>query len=148
LEFIPLSGLPPAAVSTNLTVTGISKAANASITATHAFTSADIGITSVTFHGIVGMTQMNTLTGKITGVTSTTSFTVDINSTSFTTYSSGGIANIITGVPATTTEGSQIFNTPQKNVWVSGFTLGTNIMVTTADIWDYYAILDTEAGGY
>ena len=60
-EFVPLTGLPAGATNTNLAITGISKAANASITATHAFTSADIGVTTVTFHGIVGMTQMNTL---------------------------------------------------------------------------------------
>src|SRR3982750_4589602 len=42
-EFVPLTGLPSGAVNTSLTITGISKAANASITATHAFTSADIG---------------------------------------------------------------------------------------------------------
>ena len=81
--------------STNLTITGISKAANASITATHAFTAADIGVTVVTFHGIVGMTQMNGLSGVIQTVTSTTSFTVNINSSNFTTYTSGGIANVI-----------------------------------------------------
>src|SRR5580692_4864079 len=111
-EYVPLTGLPPGAVNTNLTITGISKAANASITATHAFTSADVGVTTVGFHGIVGMTQMNTLTGVIQSVTSTTSFTVNINSTSFSSYTSGGIANVITGVPAVTTTGFQTYNTP------------------------------------
>jgi hypothetical protein len=119
---------------TNLTITGISKAANASITATHAFTSADIGVTTVTFHGIVGMNQMNTLSGVIQSVTSTTSFTVNINSTSFTTYTSGGIANIITGIPA---------GTAQSNAGVIGLTLGTSLMVTTSDVWEYVAMLDT-----
>lgn len=147
-EFISLTGLPPSAVSTNLTVTGISKAANASITATHAFTSADIGVTAVTFHRVVGMTQMNTLTGIITGVTSTTSFTVNINSTGFTTYSSGGIANVITGTPPTTTEGSQIYNTPLKNVGFKGLTFGTSLMVTTADVIQYMATLDTDVSSY
>ncbi len=70
---------------TLLTITEISKAAQASITATHNFTAADIGVTTVTFSGIVGMTQMNTLRGVIQSVTSTTSFTVNINSTAFTT---------------------------------------------------------------
>ncbi len=98
-EFVSLTGLPPGAVNTNLTITGISKAANASITATHAFTSADVGVTTVTFHGVVGMTQINGLSGVIQSVTNTTSFTVNINSTSFTTYVSGGIANVITGTP-------------------------------------------------
>lgn len=141
-EFVPLSGLPPGAVNTNLTITGISKAANASITATHAFTSADVGVTTVTFHGIVGMTQMNTLSGIIQSVTSTTSFTVNINSTNFSTYTSGGIANVITGEPPSTTSGFQIFNTPLSNTSFSGLTLGTSIMVTTSDVWQYLAVLD------
>ncbi len=141
-EFVPLSGLPSGATSTNLTITGISKAANASITATHAFTSADIGVTTVTFHGIVGMTQMNTLSGVIQSVTSTTSFTVNINSTGFSTYSSGGFANVITGVPPTTTSGFQVYNTPTLNVSFNGLTLGSSTMVTTADVWQYVAYLD------
>lgn len=143
-EFVPLTGLPAGAKNTNLTITGISKAANASITATHAFTSADIGVTTVTFHGIVGMTQMNTLSGVIQSVTSTTSFTVNIDSTNFTTYSSGGIANVITGAPPTTTTGFQTYNTPLLNTGFIGLTLGTSLMVTTSDVWEYLAILDAD----
>jgi hypothetical protein len=142
-EFVPLSGLPAAATNTNLTITAISKAANASITATHAFTSADIGVTTVTFHGIVGMTQMNTLSGVIQSVTSTTSFTVNVDSTSFSTYTSGGIANIISGVPAVTTTGFQVYNTPLVNVGFRGLTLGTSLMVNTSDVWIYEAVLDS-----
>lgn len=142
-EFVPLSGLPAAATNTNLTITGISKAANASITATHAFTSADIGVTTVTFHGIVGMSQMNTLSGVIQSVTSTTSFTVNINSSSFSTWTSGGIANIISGVPPVTTTGFQVYNTPLVNLGFKGLTLGTSLMVTTADVWQYVAYKDT-----
>jgi hypothetical protein len=142
--FTPLSTTDSSLwTNTKLTITGISKAANASITATHAFTSADVGVTTVTFSGIVGMTQMNTLRGVIQSVTSTTSFTVNINSTSFTTYVSGGQANIITGKPASTTSGFQIFNTPQKNAGVIGLTMGTSLMVTTGDVWLYQALLDT-----
>lgn len=141
-EFVSLTGLPSGAVNTNLTITAISKAANASITATHAFTSADVGVTTVTFHGIVGMTQMNTLSGVIQTVTSTTSFTVNINSTSFTTYTSGGIANVISGTPATTTTAFQTYNTPLLNVNFTGLTLGTSLMVTTSDVWQYVAMLD------
>lgn len=143
-EFVPLTGLPAGAKNTNLTITGISKAANASITATHAFTSADIGVTSVTFHGINGMTQMNTLTGVIQSVTSTTSFTVNIDSTNFSTWTSGGIANIITGVPPTTTTGFQTYNTPLYNTGFIGLTLGSSVMVTTSDVWQYMAMLDTD----
>ncbi len=142
LEYVPLSGLPAAAVNTNLTITGISKAANASITATHAFTAADIGVTTVTIHNVVGMNQINTLSGLIQSVTSTTSFTVNINSTNFSTYGSGGIANIISGVPPTTTTGFQVYNTPLLNVGFTGLTLGTSLMVTTSDVWQYVAMLD------
>jgi hypothetical protein len=126
-----------------LTITGISKAANASITATHAFTSADIGVTTVTFHNVVGMNQINTLSGVIQSVTSTTSFTVNINTTNFTTYVSGGIANIITGVPPVTTSGFQVYNTPLLNVGFTGLTLGSSLMVTTSDVWQYIAMLDS-----
>lgn len=141
-EYVPLTGLPANATTTNLTITGISAAANASITATHAFTSADVGVTTVGFHGVVGMTQINTLTGVIQSVTSTTSFTVNINSTNFTAYSSGGIANVITGVPATTTTGFQTYNTPLLNVSFTGLKLGTSLMVTTSDVWQFVAQLD------
>lgn len=142
LEYVPLSGLPSGAVNTNLTITGISKAANASITATHAFTAADIGVTTVTIHSVVGMNQINGLSGVIQSVTSTTSFTVNINSTNFSTYGSGGIANIITGVPPTTTTGFQVYNTPLLNVGFTGLTLGSSLMVTTSDVWQYVAFLD------
>lgn len=145
---------------TNLTITGISKAANASITATHAFTSADIGVTVVTFHNVVGMTQINTLSGVIQSVTSTTSFTVNINSTGFSTWTSGGIANIITGIPAlqggvpsaTQAPGfppsqastSGVLNTALFNNGSIGITLGTSLMVNTADVWQYVAMLDAD----
>lgn len=141
-EFVPLTGLPTGATNTNLTITGISKAANASITATHAFTASDIGVTTVTIHSVVGMNQINTLSGLIQSVTSTTSFTVNINSTSFSTYTSGGIANIITGVPPITTTGFQVYNTPLLNVGFIGLTLGTSLMVTTSDVWQFVAYLD------
>jgi|SRR5665213_1191012 len=142
-EFVPLTGLPAAAVNTNLTITGISKAAAASITATHAFTSADIGVTTVSFHGIKGMPQMNTLTGVIQTVTSTTSFTVNIDSTGFSSWVSGGIANVVTGAPPSTTTGFQVYNTPLVNLAFKGLTLGTSLMVNTSDVWLYQAILDS-----
>ena len=141
-EFVPLTGLPSGAVNTSLTITNISKAANASITATHAFTAADIGVTTVAFHGVVGMTQINGLTGVIQSVTSTTSFTVNVNSTAFTTWSSGGIANVITGAPPTTTTGFQTYNTPLYNTNFIGLTLGSGVMITAADVWQYQAMLD------
>lgn len=128
--------------STNLTITNISAAANASITATHSFTSADIGVTVVTFHGVVGMTQINGLSGVIQSVTSTTSFTVNINSTNFTAYSSGGIANVITGAPANTLYSNVSLPTAEANLGIVGLRLGTSVMVNTSDVWYYEAILN------
>lgn len=167
LSYISTNGITPYSTAdsalytaTNLTITGISKAANASITATHNFTSADIGVTVVTFHGVKGMTQINTLSGVIQTVTSTTSFTVNINSTGFTTYSSGGIANVITGRPAlqggnlasgnapgfppAQTNTSQVLNTALFNAGSIGLTLGTTLMVNTSDVWEYLALLDAD----
>lgn len=137
--------------STLLVITGISKAANASITATHSFTSADIGVTTVTFSGILGMTEMNTLRGVIQSVTSTTSFTVNIDSTNFGTYDAGvagvtgGFANVVTGAPANTTYSNVSLPTAQANLGQKGLTLGTSLMVTTSDVWEYVAMLDTPA---
>lgn len=146
--------------STNLTITGISKAANASITATHAFTAKDVGVTTVSFHGVVGMTQINTLSGVIQSITSTTSFTVNINTTAFTTYGSGGIANIVTGSPAlqggsltsgnalgfppSQTATQQVLNTALFNNATIGLTLGTGLMVNTSDVWLFEAVLDAD----
>lgn len=167
LTYISSNGVTPYIPSdstiypaSNLTITGISKAANASITATHAFTSNDVGVTVVSFHNVVGMTQINTLSGVIQSVTSTTSFTVNINSTNFTTYTSGGIANIVTGIPAlqggqissgnapgfppAQTNTSQILNAPLYNTGFLGLTLGSSLMVTTSDVWQYMAYLDTD----
>lgn len=67
-------------------ITGISKAASAVVTVgTHTFAIGD----SVAFSGVVGMTQINGLRALITA-TSGTTITVAINSTAFTTYTSGG----------------------------------------------------------
>ena len=167
LSYISTNGVTPYSTAdsalytpTNLTITGISKAANASITATHNFTSQDIGVTVVTFHGVKGMTQINTLSGVIQSVTSTTSFTVNINSTGFTTYVSGGIANVITGLPAlqggnlatgnapgfppAQTNTSQVLNTALFNAGSIGLTLGSTLMVNTSDVWEYLALLDAD----
>lgn len=133
---------------TNLVITGLTNAANASVTATHSFTSADIGVTVVTFHGVLGMVQINGLQGVITGVTSTTDFTVNINSVNFGTYSAGvagvtgGFANVITGAPATTLYGNVNLPTATQNLGIVGLRLGTTIMVNTSDVWYYKAILN------
>lgn len=139
------------AKSTNLTITAISKAANASITATHAFQTSDIGVTVVTFHNVVGMTQINTLSGIIQSVTSTTSFTVNINSSNFSTYVSGGIANVITGAPTNSIYSNVSLPTSQANLGSTGVIIGTGYTngagTATTDVWSYEAILMSPATG-
>lgn len=127
-----------------LTITNISQAAQAVVTATHAFTSADWGVTVVTFSAVVGMTQINTLRGTVVSSTSTTSFTVNLDTTGFTAYASGGEANIITGIPATTLYGNTILTTAQANVGQIGITLGSSVCGTSADVIRYMAVLDTD----
>lgn len=142
--------------STNLVIsnaTPITKAANAEITATHAFQTSDIGVTVVTFHGIRGMTQMNNLSGVITGVTGTTKFTVNINSTNFSTHvpADGAVANVITGAPTNTLYGNQSLPTSEANLGFIGLTIGTGVMgatgVTAGDTFFYEAILASPATG-
>lgn len=145
--------------ASNLTITGISKAANAVVTANNSFTAADYGVTVVTFHNVQGMTQINTLSGVIQSATGS-NFTVNINTTGFSTYTSGGIANIITGIPAlqgglissgnapgfppAATNTFQILNAPLYNTGTIGLILGSSLMVTTNDVWEYLAELDTD----
>lgn len=134
--------------STNLVITGLSNAANASVTATHSFTASDIGVTVVTFHGVQGMTQINTMSGIVQSVTSTTSFTVNINTSTFGTYVAGtagltgGFANVITGAPVNTVYSNVSLPTAEANLGTVGLRLGTSIMVNTGDVWDYTAILN------
>lgn len=111
--------------STNKTITAITKAANAQITsASHGLSVGDV----VTFSGVVGMIQINTLRGVVQTVPTANTFTVDIDTTGFTTYSSGGIANLISGTVL--------------NEGTIGLTLGSSLVGTAADVWEYVAVLD------
>lgn len=75
------------------TITGISKAAEAVITATHDFSVGDL----ILLGGVVGMTQINDRVVRVKSVTTTVSFVCEgVNSTSWTTYASGGTAQKIT----------------------------------------------------
>ena len=68
----------------------ISKAASAVIPCTgHAFAVGE----SVHISGVVGMTQINGLRGVITAISAGVSITVSINSTAFSTWTSGGVLN-------------------------------------------------------
>ncbi len=130
-------------VETVRVITGISNAAQAEITSTaHGFTASDVGVTTMTFSGVIGMTQINTLRGVIQSVIDANHFTVNINTTSFSAYVSGGQANVITGIPPFTQQGFQIFNTPQKNNGFIGVILGVNVIGESGNILYVTAFLD------
>jgi uncharacterized protein (TIGR02217 family) len=85
------TGLVTFTPDSTATITAITKAANALVTtsAAHGFT---VGQT-IYFSGVAGMTSINGLTGVVQTTPLTTTFTVNINSTNFSTYTSGGIAS-------------------------------------------------------
>jgi hypothetical protein len=98
-------------------ITGITNDSVATVTcAAYPFTTQDIGITSVTFKQVKGMTPINGITALIESVPSSTQFTVNVNTTNFPTYTSGGVICIDTGEPPVQTVGTQTFNTPWQNV--------------------------------
>jgi len=71
-------------------ITGITKAANAVIScAGHSFVANE----TVHISGVAGMTQINNLRAQIVSVVAGVSITVNLNSTSFSTYTSGGVLN-------------------------------------------------------
>lgn len=78
------------AANKTATITAITKAANAVIScAGHTFVANE----TVHISGVVGMTQINGLRGQIVSVVAGVSITVNINSTGFGTYTSGGVLN-------------------------------------------------------
>lgn len=117
---IPPSVTPPSPneyPNTLRTITGITKDNQATVTApNHGFTSNDVNLTSVMFMQVKGMIQINAIPGRIQSVIDTSNFTVDINTTSFAPYSSGGVIAIDTGTPPIETESFQTFNTPFQNI--------------------------------
>lgn len=73
-------------------ITAISKAASAVVTAANDFSADDL----VAFAGVGGMTEINGLVGTVSSP-SATQFTVNINSSGFTDYTSGGTATKLQG---------------------------------------------------
>jgi hypothetical protein len=77
------------AAGTNITITGITKANPAVVTATNTLSNGDI----VTITGVVGMTEVNNRAFVATAVSGTTFTLKGVDSTNYTTYGSGGVAN-------------------------------------------------------
>jgi uncharacterized phage protein (TIGR02218 family) len=92
------AGLKPQEIKTYIgvlseSITGITKAASAVVTVgAHTFAVGDV----VAFSGVGGMTEINGLTGTVTAIGDTT-ITVNIDSSGFSTYTSGGTAAHLAG---------------------------------------------------
>lgn len=81
------------ALATAKTITAISKASAAVVTATHDYSAGDY----VLIYGVVGMTQINYRVVRVLSVSTTVSFVCEaLDSTDYTTYTSGGSAQKIT----------------------------------------------------
>ena len=85
-------------IEDNLLITAITKAANAQVTAAfHAYVVGD----KVYFYDVTGMTQINGRTGTVASVVDANNFTVNINTTGFSTFiGASGTARV--GAPAPT----------------------------------------------
>lgn len=98
-------------------ITGITNDSIASVTCpSHGFSNADVGITSVMFLQVVGMLPINGSPGVIQSVLDANHFTVNINTTNFPIYRSGGVISVLTGEPPVERQGFQYFNTPFQNI--------------------------------
>lgn len=98
----PPSVVPPSPNEwpiTTFLITNITKANPAKVTCpNHPFTqSQDVGITTVDFLQVKGMSQINSKNAFITTVIDTNNFTVALDTTQFYTYTSGGIISIVGG---------------------------------------------------
>lgn len=83
-------------------ITAITQAATAQVTiAAHGLIAGDV----VFFNEVVGMTQINLLTGTVQVVIDVNNFTVNIDSTAFTAYASGGIAQYLTATASLSGDG-------------------------------------------
>jgi len=120
-------------------ITAITAASSAVVTvgASHGFVGGDV----VYFTGVLGMTQINGLVGTITSTTSTT-ITVNINSSAFTAYTSGGTATKYVQ-PADTITWTGQFDVPVR--------FDTDIMQMTQESsqirhWDNLPIIELTGG--
>jgi len=111
--------------STLKTITGITAVSRAVVTSVaHGMAVGDV----VTFSNVVGMTEINRLRGTILTVPTADTFSVNIDSSAFTAYASGGLANWLT--------------TTVVNDGETGITLGTSVVGASADVLYYIAMLD------
>jgi len=118
---IPPSVTPPSPFEfpeTVLPITGIARnSPYTTITSpSHGLTADCAGTTFVFFKQVGGMRQINGLNALILTIPDANTFTVNIDSTNFYNYTSGGVFILDTSVPAVQQQGFQVFNRPFQNI--------------------------------
>lgn len=86
----------------------------------HGFTTEDQNTTFVFFKQVAGMMQINGLNALIQQIVDVDNFTVNIDSTNFYNYVSGGVIIVDTGLPPKQQQGFQVFNRPFQNIAFRG----------------------------
>ena len=98
-------------------ITGITKDSQAKITSiAHGFTAADVGVTFLMIKQVHGMIQINGINCLIESIVDADNITVNINTTNYFAYTSGGVIIVDSGEPPSQTQGFQTFNTPFQNI--------------------------------
>jgi hypothetical protein len=117
---VPPSVTPPSPneyPNTIKSITGVTNATQAKITCpSHGFTNADVGLTFVMPLQVKGMLPINGVSGLIQSIVDVDHFTVNIDTTFFPIYRSGGVISILTSEPPVEQQGFQIFNRPFQNI--------------------------------
>lgn len=161
------NGITPVATggvwyNTNYTITGVTNAnpgvvTVSSLTPTGAQTL--VNGDTITISGVVGMTQLNENRYIVSGISGSTFTLYDlfgnpVDTSSFGTWTSGGIANLIS-YPATaptinattgqiTAQGNPAGN--QFDIGYEGVTLGTGVVGSASDVLYYEAFYSTPTG--
>lgn len=100
-----------------LPITGITNDNQAKVTSVaHGFTQADVGVTFIMFKQVIGMLPINGQNALIQSIVDANNFTVNITTTAYPVYRSGGVIIIDSGEPPSQTVGFQTFNTPFQNI--------------------------------
>lgn len=117
---VPPSVTPPSPnewLNTVKNISGITNASQAIIhSAAHGFTMADVFITSIMVKQVAGMLPINGMNGVIQSIIDADNYSVNINTTQFPIYRSGGVTITDTGEPPVEQQGTQFFNTPWQNI--------------------------------
>lgn len=133
--------------STNYTITGITNANPGVVTVSSGTGLVDGQVGTIS--GVVGMTEVNTIRVVVTNV-DTGAGTFDmydlfgnkINTSSYTTYSSGGIFNLFATSPPPPTA----FPALQYDTGSIYITLGTGLFNSAAETWYWEAFFETPTG--